>query len=170
MDISEIIEEWYESSGGTGLPEVTAEDNGDVLTVVDGVWDKATPSGGESDVLYLEFYFNTDFENNYYGGIIKNINVHPDPTRPNDPELYTFAELYEILTTHDTVLFGLSGQPTSKLALYSYGDTMNDKSIGGVIIMGFEMMNNPPTVETLSYDLTIEESVVDYYMFEFANN
>lgn len=29
--------------GGSGLPAVTAEDNGDVLTVVEGAWAKAAP-------------------------------------------------------------------------------------------------------------------------------
>ena len=32
--------------GGSNLPDVSAADNGDVLTVVNGAWDKAAPSGG----------------------------------------------------------------------------------------------------------------------------
>lgn len=32
--------------GGSDLPAVTAADNGDVLTVVNGAWGKAAPSGG----------------------------------------------------------------------------------------------------------------------------
>lgn len=35
-------------SGGSSLPEVSADDNGDVLTVVEGEWAKAAPSGGGS--------------------------------------------------------------------------------------------------------------------------
>lgn len=33
-------------SGATELPTVTAADNGEVLTVVNGAWDKAVPGGG----------------------------------------------------------------------------------------------------------------------------
>ena len=33
-----------EVTGGSGLPEVTSSDNGDVLTVVEGVWAKANPA------------------------------------------------------------------------------------------------------------------------------
>ena len=36
----------YVEGGGSSLPEVSADDNGDVLTVVEGEWAKATPSGG----------------------------------------------------------------------------------------------------------------------------
>lgn len=41
------VQGWVEpGSGGGALPAVTSDDNGDVLTVVDGVWGKAAPSGG----------------------------------------------------------------------------------------------------------------------------
>ena len=35
---------------GVKLPEVTEDDNGSVLTVVEGTWDKAEPSGGSGGV------------------------------------------------------------------------------------------------------------------------
>lgn len=40
--------------GGSGLPAVTSDDNGDVLTVVEGQWAKAAPSGGVLVVTDIE--------------------------------------------------------------------------------------------------------------------
>ena len=45
-ELIDKIEDIYEA--GASLPEVTAEDNGDVLTVVEGAWAKATPSDGNT--------------------------------------------------------------------------------------------------------------------------
>lgn len=39
------------TKAGSGLPAVSATDNGDVLTVVEGAWAKAEPSGGGAVVI-----------------------------------------------------------------------------------------------------------------------
>ena len=55
---------WYRQPGywvdrddidehGSSLPAVTSDDNGDVLTVVEGAWDKAAPGGGGGSVLLI---------------------------------------------------------------------------------------------------------------------
>ena len=44
----------------SGLPDVTAEDNDKVLTVVEGAWDKAVPSGGGGDVEVVTFTVGQD--------------------------------------------------------------------------------------------------------------
>ena len=44
--LAQIAEAVASGGGGSSLPSVTDADNGDVLTVVNGAWDKAAPSGG----------------------------------------------------------------------------------------------------------------------------
>lgn len=63
------------SIGGTSLPEVTSSDNGDVLTVVEGVWNKATPVTPSAG--YAPNYSETEAEvgsmfgeNKVYGRLI----------------------------------------------------------------------------------------------------
>lgn len=41
--IAQALENIAESDGGSGLPAVTSDDNGDVLSVVNGTWAKAVP-------------------------------------------------------------------------------------------------------------------------------
>ena len=48
-----VLGSMLDSMSGAGLPEVTADDNGDVLTVVEGEWAKASPSGGGGDNVML---------------------------------------------------------------------------------------------------------------------
>lgn len=46
-DVLTVVEgEWAKAEAGGSLPDVTAEDNGDVLTVVEGAWNKAKASNG----------------------------------------------------------------------------------------------------------------------------
>lgn len=52
--------------GGSDLPAVTADDNGDVLTVVEGAWAKAAPSGGGSDVLCITLTYDTTADDGSY--------------------------------------------------------------------------------------------------------
>lgn len=47
------IADAIEGGGGSDLPAVTSDDNGDVLTVVNGAWDKATPSGGGLPKIHI---------------------------------------------------------------------------------------------------------------------
>lgn len=45
------VENAGSGGGGSSLPEVTSDDNGDVLTVVEGAWAKAAPSGVGFDAV-----------------------------------------------------------------------------------------------------------------------
>ena len=43
-DMIDLIEDVAGGGGGSSLPSVTSDDNGDLLTVVDGAWAKAKPT------------------------------------------------------------------------------------------------------------------------------
>ena len=54
-DVLTVVEgNWSKADIPSQLPAVTGSDNGDVLTVVEGAWSKAVPSGG-GGCLYVTF-------------------------------------------------------------------------------------------------------------------
>lgn len=89
--------------GGSSLPAVTSEDNGDVLTVVNGEWNKATPSGGSAEPLYVNVVLD---ENGYseadktfseiHTAIQANKQVFVNWSNPNDTQGFTIKEANHI--------------------------------------------------------------------------
>lgn len=83
-DIIEAVKEKASGGGGgAGLPEVTAADNGDVLTVVEGAWAKA-PSDGqngwsvESTQLFSESVTTAEDQGDYFGSFAYNQLINSD--------------------------------------------------------------------------------------------
>jgi len=61
-DVLTVVEgSWNKAEPIAELPEVTSADNDDILKVVSGVWSKATPTDGLT-VLWRNLDIDTDFE------------------------------------------------------------------------------------------------------------
>jgi len=115
-------------SGGSSLPVVTTDDNGDVLTVVEGEWAKAAPSGGVrvveatyeldeggNEVLTLQETAGTVFSDLATGPVL----IHYTDT---DGVGYYFLVMMYFLTTEATG-FGPAGyylfDPSTSHTLYA---------------------------------------------------
>ena len=64
--------EWDKGEGGSGLPAVTTDDNGDVLTVVDGEWAKAEPgySCSEETTTVFDGSLTTQYDGEMGGNFV----------------------------------------------------------------------------------------------------
>ena len=89
------------AKGGGGLPEVTSEDNGNVLTVVNGKWAKAEPGGGSSIKLYVTDPPTTD------PGVsedwVADENISKGLSNTPGGDALTISELKEIIDSYDTI-------------------------------------------------------------------
>lgn len=77
-DQQKVLDE-FEPSGGGSLPAVTTADNGDVLTVVDGEWEKAEPGFKCSEETSTTTYFDGSLTTSSMGGFY---GVQFTPTQP----------------------------------------------------------------------------------------
>lgn len=82
--------------GGSDLPAVSAADNGDVLTVVNGAWDKAAPGGG--------------------GGVLV-VRGNPDNLTTLDK---TYNEIFTALSAGTPVMYHESGEDYTQMMWVVY--------------------------------------------------
>ncbi|MBR4155365.1 MAG: hypothetical protein IKU01_01500 [Bacteroidales bacterium] len=97
--LGSMVDSLLRENSGDRLPDVTADDNGDILTVIDGAWAKAEPAGGiitlyavspeESDPAMAEFphYSQSDWTNLAESGL---------STTENGTAM-TYSELKELI-------------------------------------------------------------------------
>lgn len=93
--MKKVTEMIAEAGGGSSLPAVTADDNGDVLTVVSGEWAKAEP--GSSTIL-INFSDIGDYSYNDIMGYINagKLVVLVNVTDPDINEIYYAYLTYTI--------------------------------------------------------------------------
>ena len=106
------ITEAASGGGGSSLPPVTSADNGDVLTVVNGAWDKAVPAGGVSGLLVFDDV--TGLLNKTFGDILS---------------LVENGTLVFFITANDVcILNGITdgGSDASSLGFCKIGDPLSD--------------------------------------------
>ena len=114
-------------NSGTQLPDVTADDNGDVLTVVDGAWDKAEPSGGGFFLINLidhpeEYKYETD---KTAGEILTAYEAGKTcilKSETETSETYNNLLRVEIYTSDDSISYGFYFGLNASYSAYSLDD------------------------------------------------
>lgn len=118
-ELIDKIEDIYEA--GSSLPDVTAEDNGDVLTVVDGAWGKGEASGGVEIFGITISGSNVTLNNNKTRGDIKNAIVSGKFAILNEAN----NGFYYVLTRYNSseITFGKTAQTSIAIVIFTGGDT-----------------------------------------------
>ena len=141
-DEAQIISNMVDSANAGALPEVSATDNGQVLTVAEGAWSKAQPQVGRES-LYLYY----DYDN------ASTSNINPLFADSSLTEEYTTASaLREAVQGKNVILRGILGDLADAVFesypyeyIYFEGDgtvrvvfIANEYEIGNGILFGVE--------------------------------
>ena len=156
--LNEIAENTSGGGGGAGLPAVTADDNGDVLTVVEGEWAKAAPSGGGSDIFVVNF---TQDEN----GVVSADKTVEEITTATAAGKTLVAKVYyyfidRIVTTVD--------------ARADHPDQYYDVEVRFMVLVPADYYDDPPEGDVLHnvyiwYDNGTEEWIIEHTEYLLAS-
>ena len=168
-------------SGGASLPAVTSEDNGDVLTVVEGAWAKAeAPSGGDGVDVYD--IYQTDPITGYFFIDATMAEVQASVTAKNvlfrnvpfgglgDVTLMTGYRIYEDSENDDALTLelvqegnGYNGDTFStyyrKYKFVGYNGSLR----GQVATNGYEVIEQANLIVTMSKSVDEDTHDVSYY-------
>lgn len=129
-------------TNGIELPTVTSDDNGDILTVVDGAWAKATPElpevTNEDDGDVLTVVSGKWAKATPSGGAVE-IGVEIDAEEQTATLSVNYNELLDLLTEYPVVVTKFDAQGTFNiLFLSSYSNIDNSCDVGFSIISSAE--------------------------------
>ena len=119
-DVLTVVEgEWAKVEPTSCLPSVTSDDNGDVLTVVEGEWAKAEPSGC---ALYVhvgwEESLQSAFSDKTYAEIKSAIDAGRVVFVIGHPDTYNVSNLSGIDEINQSIGFIFLEKMDSRLAMY----------------------------------------------------
>lgn len=145
--------------GGSSLPSVTSDDNGDILTVVDGAWAKAEPTP-ISELPEVTIEDNGDF-----------LAVIDGEWNKKDPPYTVSTETEIIIPLQEVILFADS---TPDLCVAEIQDSNMDRlSIGDTCIVSYQE-NAPDRTRSNAQLYTITAKGFDDYLylgdFDYDNN
>lgn len=137
---------WVSTSGGGGtsdLPSVTSDDNNKVLTVVDGVWNKAEVS--KSDLLTL-YYFTINAVNTNSATAIEpdsNNIINPDGTNGNFasvPVTGVNIVLEDPFEVYDVIIYFIPDESFAGITVNGQTPVTTNPGVGDTYITGDEII------------------------------
>lgn len=146
-EMIEALKNVLQGGGGSDLPAVTSDDNGKVLTVVEGDWDKANAAGGKT--LY-NHVIRLSYEDDNVGPLDAYINIISSSSTA-----LTYASLKTWVDTNGAIVGNSKSYPASNFsASGTFGNTV--KILSNKFYLTFGIIDSE-----IPNDATISDTVTE---------